>query len=230
MKNLFYLSTIDQYLGTYNLFTSHELSEIDSLEKDWLSTQKNYSFYELINIFPQIKTDRAFKKQLKDEIKQARQVLIKAQQLETNYQNKTAYDDPDQKETKRLIYDAFVLQPVREEKNKLIKENCIKLSILNYNPKQEQSLTSSKITALDVMKAKHYPIENIYSNKLKKIGTQSMGKCPFHNERHGSFVIYHKNNNWYCFGACSEGGDSINYIMKLNQISFIEAVKYLINI
>ena len=218
--SLHYLPSVNQYLGKYSVFTPNELSTIDSLEKDWLSTQKNYSFYELINIFPEITTNKGYKKQLKDQIKLARQTLNKIQQLETDYQNKTAHNDPDQREIKRLMCETFVLEPIREEKNKLIKENRIKLSILNHSP--QQSLTSSKITALDVIKAKQYPITSFL-----EFNQSGFAKCIYHNEKSPSFYYYKKTNTTYCF-SCNTSGDTINVVQQLYSLNFKEAVKFIL--
>ncbi len=50
--------------------------------------------------------------------------------------------------------------------------------------------------------------------------------CPFHKEKTPSFNVNEKKNLWYCFG-CGEGGSVIDFVMKLNNYSFIEAIKYL---
>jgi DNA primase len=47
-----------------------------------------------------------------------------------------------------------------------------------------------------------------------------------HPDKQPSFKIY-KNNTWYCFSECV-GGDSIKLIQKLQNVGFIEAVKFLI--
>jgi len=77
--------------------------------------------------------------------------------------------------------------------------------------------------------AKAAPIENFYEGKLKKVGSNLVGKCPFHNEKTGSFVIYPEQNSWYCFGACGIGGDAISFIQKIKGLSFREAVKFIID-
>ena len=41
------------------------------------------------------------------------------------------------------------------------------------------------------------------------------GKCPFHEERTPSFVVYLDSNRWQCFGACATGGDVVNLIQRL---------------
>lgn len=50
--------------------------------------------------------------------------------------------------------------------------------------------------------------------------------CPFHNEKTPSFVVYPETQSFYCFG-CGAGGDVITFIKKINNVDYIEAVKFL---
>ena len=61
---------------------------------------------------------------------------------------------------------------------------------------------------------------------LKNSGSNYSGLCPFHNEKTGSFHVNQKKQIYKCFG-CGEGGDVINFIMKIENLDFIEAVKLL---
>ncbi len=59
--------------------------------------------------------------------------------------------------------------------------------------------------------------------RLKKSGNSYVGLCPFHNEKTPSFSVSVHRGVYKCFG-CGEGGDSISFMMKIENISFIEAV------
>ena len=62
---------------------------------------------------------------------------------------------------------------------------------------------------------------------LRNAGGGSMkGLCPFHEERTPSFHVTPAKGLYYCFG-CGEGGDSIDFIMALEHLSFTEAVEKL---
>ena len=61
---------------------------------------------------------------------------------------------------------------------------------------------------------------------LKKRGRNMIGLCPFHSEKTPSFNIYPENGSFYCFG-CGVGGDVITFIMKIENLDYIEAVKFL---
>ncbi|MEU4293896.1 DNA primase [Kribbella sp. NPDC026596] len=62
---------------------------------------------------------------------------------------------------------------------------------------------------------------------LKNAGGGSLkGLCPFHDEKSPSFNVTPARGFFYCFG-CQEGGDVIDFIQKIDQISFSEAVETL---
>ena len=62
---------------------------------------------------------------------------------------------------------------------------------------------------------------------LKSGGVGSLkGLCPFHDERTPSFNVRPQLGLWHCFG-CGEGGDVIDFVQKINHLSFTEAVEYL---
>ncbi|MBQ8526424.1 MAG: DNA primase [Clostridia bacterium] len=62
--------------------------------------------------------------------------------------------------------------------------------------------------------------------RLKKSGNSYIGLCPFHNEKTPSFSVSPSRGVCHCFG-CGEGGDVISFLMKVENISFYEAVKKL---
>jgi len=61
---------------------------------------------------------------------------------------------------------------------------------------------------------------------LKRRGKNMIGLCPFHNEKTPSFNIYPENGSFYCFG-CNTGGDVITFIMRIENLDYIEAVRFL---
>ncbi|MDP3971962.1 MAG: DNA primase [Candidatus Nanopelagicales bacterium] len=62
---------------------------------------------------------------------------------------------------------------------------------------------------------------------LKSAGGGSYkGLCPFHDERTPSFHVTPSKGFWHCFG-CQEGGDVIDFVRKIDQLTFAEAVEKL---
>ena len=61
---------------------------------------------------------------------------------------------------------------------------------------------------------------------LKRRGVNYIGLCPFHNEKTPSFTVSPAKNICKCFG-CGKGGNPINFIMELENLSYYEALKFL---
>ena len=62
--------------------------------------------------------------------------------------------------------------------------------------------------------------------ELRPRGHEFWGCCPFHGEKTPSFHIIPATQVWHCFG-CGEGGDCFTYIMKRENLSFPESIRYL---
>lgn len=61
---------------------------------------------------------------------------------------------------------------------------------------------------------------------LKRRGANYIGLCPFHNERTPSFSVSRSRGICKCF-SCGEGGSAVNFIMKIENIGYYDALKYL---
>lgn len=84
-------------------------------------------------------------------------------------------------------------------------------------PTETLEMVSSKVDAAEIV--------GRYV-QLKTRGRKAIGLCPFHNERTPSFSVDLERGLWYCFG-CSEGGSVYNFLMKIEGLSFPQAVKKL---
>jgi DNA primase catalytic core len=63
--------------------------------------------------------------------------------------------------------------------------------------------------------------------KLTRSGKELIGLCPFHDDRNPSLNIDPVKNVWHCKGACGEGGDVIEWVMRAEGVSFRHAVELL---
>ena len=61
---------------------------------------------------------------------------------------------------------------------------------------------------------------------LTRRGASYMACCPFHNEKTPSFVVTPSKGIFKCFG-CGESGTAVSFLMKHENMSFVEAMKYL---
>lgn len=61
---------------------------------------------------------------------------------------------------------------------------------------------------------------------LKRVGNSYKGKCPFHNEKTASFTVSREKQLYHCFG-CGAGGNVITFIMEMEKLPFVEALKFL---
>ena len=61
---------------------------------------------------------------------------------------------------------------------------------------------------------------------LRRKGSAFVGLCPFHKDRHPSFIVTPSKNICKCF-ACGAGGTPVSFVMKILNCSFVEALRYL---
>jgi DNA primase len=61
---------------------------------------------------------------------------------------------------------------------------------------------------------------------LKKAGQNYKGLCPFHTEKTPSFMVSQAKQIFHCFG-CGAGGDVVSFLMKHENYSFSEAIRYI---
>jgi DNA primase len=63
--------------------------------------------------------------------------------------------------------------------------------------------------------------------ELRRQGKDLVGCCPFHEDRSPSLVISPGKNLWHCLGACQMGGSVIDWVMRVEGVSFRHAVELL---
>ena len=110
---------------------------------------------------------------------------------------------------------AFIHALEEEHQDELAR---LKLQLKLLEPRDE---TSCFITPQDIALAKLVPISNFI-----KIPASKKSICLFHADNQPSLHIY--GTTYHCF-TCSAHGSTIDIVMKLRNLSFTNAVKFLIN-
>jgi DNA primase len=92
------------------------------------------------------------------------------------------------------------------------------------SPSQMQSTNSFLAQRIRRIKTE-IPIERVISEyvQLQPSGKTIVGRCPFHDDRTPSFAVYPQNGNYHCFG-CRAHGDVINFIQRIEGMSFGQAL------
>ncbi|MCG8580726.1 MAG: DNA primase [Bacteroidales bacterium] len=87
-----------------------------------------------------------------------------------------------------------------------------------------------QVTVDKVLETANSQIVEVVSDyvTLRRRGINFLGNCPFHNEKTPSFTVSPHKGIFKCFG-CGEGGNALNFVMKHDQLSFVDAIKYLGN-
>ncbi len=117
--------------------------------------------------------------------------------------------------------------------DKLFYENSypiqLKIKIEQKQKKRsKQDYINKKITKQDIERASKADCKQFV--KIDRVsGNVSFAKCPFHKENTASFACYEGGKGYYCFG-CGASGDAIDLVMKLYNLDFVEAVKYILSI
>lgn len=74
----------------------------------------------------------------------------------------------------------------------------------------------------------HIAIEEIVYRyvPLRRSGRALLGRCPFHDDRNPSFVVYPHTQSFYCFG-CQAHGDVLSFLMRIENLTFPETLRVL---
>lgn len=89
---------------------------------------------------------------------------------------------------------------------------------LLMNKTGQLELIRDKINIVDIVRE--------YVPSVKQTGRTFKACCPFHKEKTPSFTVNPDKGLFYCFG-CQEGGDVFAFLMKIEGISFFDALKRL---
>ena len=73
-------------------------------------------------------------------------------------------------------------------------------------------------------------IQQVIEHYCGEVNSQNKACCAIHGEATPSLHVYEDSESWHCFGACSAGGDAIEFIKQMDECTFKEAVKKMASI
>ena len=88
----------------------------------------------------------------------------------------------------------------------------------------DEAIKKLPMYSIEEIKSRN-PIERVIG-AMVPLNQKGMGCCPFHEESHPSFIVYHATQRYKCFG-CGESGDVLDFIQRINRCSIPEAIKIL---
>lgn len=113
------------------------------------------------------------------------------------------------------------------ERIKTLYEQINRLSHLYLLASDKLPHFKNRITEEQLNNARSYPTYQLYQGRLRKTGRRFTALCCFHEERTPSLVFY-ENGSFHCFGCQAHGNNAIDFLMKLRNVSFKEAMGELI--
>ncbi len=193
-----------------------EMDFFFDLEKSWRNSLPRLSDIQWLEVFPEGRGVLADKvKEWGDEKKRLIGITKRALQ-------ESSRESAEKYALIRLYMQALVVPKINEADKHIAR---LRRQQAYFAPR---SITG-RITDADIQRAREVPIASLISTNLRSMGKTLTTNCPLHKDRTPSFVIYKESNTCWCFG-CQQGGDSIALVRLLNNLSFIEAVKYLQNL
>ena len=200
-------------------FSKDELKFMENLDNDSILVEKEAKKKYYDEKFERGKELDKFDKEIEGEdwIKERKLEYLEPKLEELDKRIKFIYDyykDATKRDVphwlKSSIVSAEGLRKLEHER----KGTSIKIHFIKHKDK----IAKGWVTPEQIAKAENYPFEELVGTKNSKI------PCPFHSDKLPSFYI--KNNWGYCFG-CNWSGNTIKFLMKKEEIGFVEAVKRL---
>jgi len=211
---MIYLSTTDLFYGKTGLWSNDEIDYADELWKEWKRTSREPRLAELLNIFPEAQDCVIL---FRDESEAKLNNLYKYRNRLYGFisnPNNVSFSD---QWFWRLVADVIFLSEIP----KLEKEIKKIERIISY--RNQPAKTVDRITPEDIATAKEVPL-----NQFLDFNRAGFTHCIFHEEKSASMKWYQDKNRFVCFG-CNQKGDSVDIIMKLYNLTFLDAIRKLIN-
>ena len=156
---------------------------------------------------------------LKEKAREAEETVNKMKSVFSEIQNDFFFKPDDESHRASLDLLRFFQEKNLDEPSRELKK--WRYLIFLYGPKSRSGEREFKEK---ILLAKQVPIEQLMSVPCKQRSEQrETYLCPFHTEKTPSFVVFKKDNHFYCFG-CNTGGDSIEFFMRTMDCDFKQAV------
>ncbi len=226
------------------LYSDDDLDFFMNLEIEHKKSLPNYSFYQLIELFPTAKTNAKWwlkekVKELKNKVKKLgnyREKYISdfidkvddmvTQQIMREDLEKTILEDYEEYTRQINLFVSqinFLEKEIKKEKlKKIIKGNREDKEVAIKILQKIEESGKEKISAEKIARAKQFRISDFVKVKSGKT------ICLFHQDKKPSMHIY-KNNTYHCF-TCLAHGSVIDIVMQQNNINFSQAVNKLLNL
>jgi hypothetical protein len=191
-----------------------------SEENKWRKSQPDYSFYDLIEMFPG--AEMAAKRGIAERIRVLKKEIagrVGRQDFLLEIWGKWSGES----------YHREMLEILEKEMDEYVEERETEIKRLSY---QKRYLTTGDpispgmtgVTQDLVRRAKEMPITNYI-----KFNSQQKAKCIWHEEKSPSLHYNKKGNTIYCF-SCTKYADVIGVVMAQQGLTFPDAVKRIMNI
>lgn len=157
---------------------------------------------------------------LADKIQDLRFHIFKLEKLKKQYESEGKIEDA-------RTLDLFMEEHKKELaglQKKLEWENLRLSSFIDKNASEKLAKWKRKVELIKSTVSMDQVVSQYMS--LRKSGNKFIGKCPFHDDRSPSFVVYPETSSFYCFG-CRKSGDILRFVMEIEKLSFKEAVEVL---
>ena len=207
-----------------NQYDDEDFSYLEELDNDFLKIEKEAKkdYYKLKEEYNKqmFETKKQMKEEYKEWARERRAEFIKQEIKKLEKIIASSYEiyfDQQQRDVPFWLRKAILILNQPEKLTKLYG----KLTNELYFLENKKELNESQLSQEEIAHAKNYPFEN-----LIEVNKSGFALCPFHNDKRPSFWI--KNNFGYCF-SCNESCDTIKFIMKTKDLSFLEAVRLLNN-
>lgn len=250
---LIYIKKTDTYIDLDSKFypndqyTDEDLDFFLRLESEHKKSLQTHSLPQLLEMFPTAKA--AAKRGLQEKVKQTKDKIAQLsdyrktwtesyidklddmsdQQSAREFLEKEIAERLDQYEREIKIYRAQIAYISSESKKdkaiKILRSKKKSQDEKNKAIKQMQAYRAEKKSRIDaekIARAKETPIKDFI-----KVRGDNNAECLFHVERPGHRYKMHIYNNKYKCFSCGEHGTVIDIVMRLYNLSFVEAVKKL---